>query len=211
MAKKNYLKIEYTLTLLIIIAVVLIIMPIDFDSNAQAEFISRWQDKYSRLEYMFNVINAHEKDEIIKSFKRAKNPEEREKLIMSLIQPYFRIRKEQLPKRYVTKFMNKSKVPRTSRYYFEDTYTSENGMIVGIKDLDSNNPDDPIFIMMFDINGILQPNTWGKDIYGVNIYEHGIEPFGQDMSMKELEMDCSMFGTGLGCSYYYKIGGGFND
>ena len=83
MAKKNYLKIEYTLTLLIIIAVVLIIMPIDFASNAQAEFISRWQDKYSRLEYMFNVINAHEKDEIIKSFKRAKNPEERENIVMS--------------------------------------------------------------------------------------------------------------------------------
>ncbi len=211
MAKKNYLKIEYTLTILIIAVIVMIIVPFDFESNAQADFISRWQDKYSRLEYMFNVINVHEKDEIIKSFKHANTKEERENIIIGLIQPYFRIRKEKLPKRYQVKFMNKIKVPKSSKYYFEDTYTSENGMIVGIKNLDTKSPDEPMFIMMFDINGILQPNTWGKDIYGVNIYEHGLEAFGQNMSIKELEMDCSILGTGLGCSYYYKIGGGFND
>ena len=211
MARKNYLKIEYTVTLLVIIAVVLMIIPFDFENEAQADFISRWQDKYSRLEYMFSVISTHEKDEILKSFQRAQNAEEREQLMINLIQPYFRIHQQELPKRYAPKFMNKIYVPTSSKYYFTDTYTSDNGMIVGIKDLDSDNREEPMFIMMFDINGILPPNTWGKDIYGVNIYESGLEPFGQRIPMNELEKDCSIFGTGLGCSYYYKIGGGFND
>ncbi len=211
MAKKKYLKLEYMITLLIIIAVVLIIVPFDFENNTQAEFISRWQDKYSRLEYMFNVISAHEKAEILKSFQRAKTPDERELIMINVIKPYFRIKKENLPKHYTAKFMNKIKVPSTNKYYFDDIYTSENGMIVGIKDLECEKPDEPMFLMMFDINGVLPPNTWGKDIYGVNIYETGIEPFGKRLAKKELEKDCSIFGTGLGCSYYYKIGGGFND
>ena len=98
-----------------------------------------------------------------------------------------------------------------SKYYFEDLYFGENGLIVGIKDIDSKNPDELAFMMMFDINGILPPNTWGKDIYGVDIKNGSIKPFGADLSMEKLQEDCSEKGTGLGCSYYYNIGGGFND
>ena len=66
--------------------------------------------------------------------------------------------------------------------------------------------------MMFDINGILPPNRWGKDIYGVSIFDGGrIEPFGYDEDMEDLREDCSKQGSGVSCSYYYKIGGGFDD
>ena len=77
--------------------------------------------------------------------------------------------------------------------------------------LSGKNPDELAFMMMFDINGILPPNTWGKDIYGVDIKNGSIKPFGADLSMEKLQEDCSEKGTGLGCSYYYNIGGGFND
>ena len=64
--------------------------------------------------------------------------------------------------------------------------------------------------MLFDINGILPPNRWGKDIYGVSIFDGGkIEPFGFELDMKELKKDC--LDTGISCSYYYKIGGGFEE
>lgn len=211
MAKRNYLKIEYTLTVLIIIAMVLIIVPFDFENSLQADFISKWKDKYSRLEYMFNVINAHEKDEILKSLKRAKNPEEREHILINLVQPYFRLHKEKKSRYYVVKFLDNTRVSKACKFYFDDIYKDENGMIVGIKDLETKTSKDPMFMMMFDVNGTLRPNKWGKDIYGVNIYEDGIKPFGYDLTTKELEKDCSISGTGLGCSYYYKIGGGFND
>ena len=211
MARKNFLKLEYTVTIIIIAAIIILIFPFDFSSNAQANFISRWCDKYLRLEYMFSVINAHESEEILKSLKNAPDAQIREQILIRVIQPYFRIHKEKLPKRYVAKFMNNTKVPNSSRYYFDDTYLSENGMIVGIKDLKNTNSKEPMFTMMFDINGILPPNTWGRDIYGVNIYEGKIEPFGAELPMEDLKTDCSAFGTGVSCSYYYKIGGGFND
>ena len=169
MAGKKLLKLEYTVTIIIIAAIIILILPFDFSSNAQANFISRWCDKYSRLEYMFSVINAHESEEILKNLKNAPDAETREQILIRVIQPYFRIHKEKLPKRYGIKFMNKTRVTNKSRYYFEDLYFSDNGMIVGIKDLTGENPNDPGFMIMFDINGILPPNTWGKDIYGVNI------------------------------------------
>ena len=211
MAKRKFLKLEYMVTIFIIIAVILIIIPIDIESTVQANFISRWNDKFARLEYMFDVITTHEKDEILKSFKRAQNSEERETILMNLIKPYFRLHKEKLPKRYTVKFLNNNKVPITDKYYFEDLYFGENGLIVGIKDIDTKNSDELEFMMMFDINGILPPNTWGKDIYGVDIKKGSIKPFGADLLMEKLQQDCSKNGTGIGCSYYYNIGGGFND
>ena len=105
MAKRKLLKLEYMITIFVIIAVILIIIPIDIESTVQANFISRWNDKFARLEYMFDVISTHEKDEILKSFKRAQNSEERETILMNLIKPYFRLRKEKLPKRYTVRFI----------------------------------------------------------------------------------------------------------
>lgn len=211
MAKKGLLKIEYTVTLVIMFVMTILIVPFDLESTVQANFISRWIDKLSRLEYMFKVIDAQEHDEILMSFKRASNVKEREEILINLIQPYFRLSRTRLSKRYRPRFMNNEKIPKTDRYYFEDWYVTENGMIVGIKDIDSEDPKAPKFRIMMDINGKLPPNKWGKDIYGVNIFETGLEPFGSNLSMEKLKDDCSKTGTGVGCSYYYKIGGSFDD
>ena len=160
---------------------------------------------------MFDVIDTHESDEILKSFKRAKNAEEREAILLNLIQPYLRLTKTKLPRRYNPKFMNGERISLTDRYYFEDMYVSDNGMIVGIKDIDSPDERAPKFRIMMDINGKLPPNIWGKDIFGVNIFSNGVEAFGSNLPMEKLKLDCSELGTGVGCSYYYKIGGGFDD
>ena len=108
--------------------------------------------------------------------------------------------------------MNGAKVYRGQTYFFDEFYFAENNSIVGIKDIQSNKTDDVLFLMMFDMNGILPPNKWGKDIFGINIYDGGeIQPFGFDMDMPALKKDCSETGTGVTCSYYYKIGGGFDE
>jgi len=211
MAKKSFLKLEYTVTLVIMFAIALLVIPFDLESSVQANHTARWLDKLSKLEYMFQVISTHERDEILKSFKRAKNAEERETILINIIQPYFRLTKTKLPKRYKPRFMNNERIPLTDRYYFDDMYVSENGMIVGIKDIDSDDIRAPKFRIMMDINGKLPPNIWGKDIYGVNIFESSIEPFGSNLPMDKLKNDCSELGTGVSCSYYYKIGGGFDD
>lgn len=162
---------------------------------------------------MFKVINAHITDDILKSFNKAKTSEEREQLLLPIIKPYLRVNTEMdAPKKhYRPRYMNGAKVYKGQTYYFDEFYFAENNTIVGIKDIKSDKSDDTLFMMMFDMNGILPPNRWGKDIFGVRILEGRIEPFGEGMEMSELKKDCSESGTGVSCSYYYKIGGGFDE
>lgn len=210
MAKKRYLKLEYSIFLFVLLGILLLLMPVSFENTRQAGFISKWNEKFNRVEYMFSVIKAHVTDDILKSMNKAKTHEEREAILLALVKPYLRINTDSRPKHYRPKYINGSRVYKGQTYFFDDFYFAENNSIVGIKDIKSEKADDALFIMMFDINGILPPNRWGKDIYGVSIYDGGrIEPFGFDLDMKELKKDC--FETGISCSYYYKIGGGFDE
>ena len=212
MVKKHYWKLEYSIALFVMLGVILLIMPFSIENTRQANFISKWNETFNRIEYMFSVINTHISADIIKSFKEAQTSAEKEKLLLMLVKPYLRIDTEKNPpRRYRPKYMNNEKVLKTQIYNFEEFYYAENNTIVGIKDLPRESIEDPMFIMMFDVNGILPPNRWGKDIFGVSIYEdRPIKPFGYNMSLDALKRDCSSSGTGIGCSYYYQIGGGFD-
>ena len=207
----KYWKAEYSIVLLVIAGVLLYFMPVPFESTRQAGFISRWNETYNKVNYMFQVIHAHISDDVLKSFERAKTSEEREKLLIQIIKPYLRINTEKsVPKRYRTKYMNKTRVYKGQDYYFDDLFYTEDSKIVGVKDMHEH--DGPLFVLMFDINGILPPNTWGKDIFGISIFDEGrIEPFGEGLNMDDLKQDCSPSGLGITCSYYYIIGGGFEE
>lgn len=210
MARKRYLKLEHSIFLFILLGILLLVMPTSLENTRQAGFISKWNEKFNRVEYMFSVINAHVTDDILRSMNKAKTPQERESLLLALVKPYLRIDTNNRPKRYKPKYINGAKVYKGETYFFDDFYFAENNTIVGIKDIKTETTDDTLFIMLFDINGILPPNRWGKDIYGINIYDdRGIKPFGFDLDMKALKKDC--FETGVSCSYYYKIGGGFEE
>lgn len=210
MAKKRYLKLEHSIFLFVLLGILLLVMPTSFENTRQAGFISKWNEKFNRVEYMFSVINAHVTDDILRSMNKAKTAEERENLLLALVKPYLRIDTNNRPKRYKPKYINGSKVYKGQTYFFDDFYFAENNTIVGIKDIKTETADDALFIMMFDVNGILPPNRWGKDIYGISIYgDRSIKPFGFDLDMKSLKKDC--FETGVSCSYYYKIGGGFEE
>ena len=210
MKKKYCLKLEYSILILVFLGILLILMPFSFENSRQANFISKWNEKFNRVEYMFSVINAHITDDMLKSMSKAKTPQERELVLLKLIKPYLRINTDSRPKHYKPSYINGSKVYKGQMYYFDDFYFAENKTIVGIKDIKTEKNDDAFFIMMFDMNGLLPPNRWGKDIFGVSIFDGGrIEPFGYDMNMADLKADC--VNTGIGCSYYYKIGGGFDE
>ena len=204
-------RVEYTITLLIVFTAVLLFIPTSLQSTVQANLITKWKDCYNKLTYVQDVILKQEKQEILTSFRRAKTAEEREELFREILKPYFRLYTTKATRRYHTKFMNGDRVGKDSIYYFTDYYFTDKKMIVGIKDIPNTNKTESLFLMTFDVNGILPPNTWGKDIYGVDIRKEKIEPFGAHLSMEELKKDCSPAGTGLGCSYYYNIGGGFDE
>ena len=213
MAKKRYLKLEYSIFIYVIIGIMLLIVPISFGNSRQAGFISKWNEKYNKIEYMFSVINAHVTDDMLVSMKKAQTSHEREKLLIQLVKPYLRVNTANKPKAYRPKLLNGSKITKNDMYYFEDVYFAENNSaIVGIKNIHTKNSSDPLFVMMVDVNGVMPPNRWGKDIFGIRIYDHGkIKPFGEDLDMDAIKEDCSKIGTGGACSYYYTIGGGFDD
>ena len=208
--KKHFWKLEYSITVFILLGIFMFFVPIKFENYFQARMITRWNDRFDKVSYMFSVIKAQTTDEILKSFKIAKTPQDREKLLLQLIKPYLRLTQiEKKPRKYKPKFLNGKRVSKKDFYYFNDLYFSGR-QIVGVKDIAGNDDNYAWFMLMFDINGILPPNTWGKDIYGIYIYDEGkVVPFGYDKDMDELKIDCSEEGTGMSCSYYYRIGGGW--
>jgi len=166
-----------------------------------------WNEKYAQIDYMFSAIKTQfEKDEEL-------SPSQREKVMLKLIKPYLRLKAGEKPgKHYVRHFMNGPKVPEGSEYYFSRLYLSENNLVFGLKDIPSIDAMTPAFMLMVDVNGEKAPNTWGKDIYGLNIYIDGkIKALGYGNDILSLKKDCSPGGTGVFCSYYYRIGGDFNE
>lgn len=202
---------EYSVTLLIIFAGILFFIPTSLQSTVQANFIAKWKDCYDRLSYVQDVILKQEKQEILTSFRRAKTSAEREAIFREILKPYFRLNNSKAPRRYHPKFMNKEIVPSDSLYSFSDYYFSDKKLLVGIKDVPSQEGKEDMFLMMFDVNGIIPPNTWGKDIFGVKIFADRIEPLGKNLTLPAMRQDCSEEGSGTACSYYYKIGGSFED
>ena len=213
MTKKYYPKPEFSIILFVILGIILLVMPISIGNASQAYNISKWNEKYNKVEYMFSVINAYATDDMLKSLKNANSPAEREKVLLTIIKPYLRINMENtVTKKYKPRFISGPAIKKNDLYYFNEFYYAQNNSIIGIKEYDTEKDTDPLFMMMFDVNGLLPPNRWGKDIYGIYIYDEGkIAAFGSDRDMSYLRKDCSKVGSGVSCSYYYKIGGGFDD
>lgn len=211
--KKRFWKIEYSITIFVIFAVVLLLIPSNFIASKEANYISKWNETFNKMEYIFTAMNAQADADIVKSFKHAKTNEQREELMINLVKPYMRISEhDALTKKYTPQYLDGRKVTPKDEYYFDKVYLAENNIIVGIKDIKDRDIYHPGFLMMFDMNGIKSPNTWGKDIYGINIFADGnITPIGTGWDIENLKKDCSINGTGVSCSHYYRIGGEFNE
>ncbi len=210
---KNFTwKTEYSLTAIFVFAVILFLVPTSFTSKS-AGYISKWNEKYNKIEYMFTAMTAQADAEIVKELKLEKDNNKRKSLMIKLIQPYLRL--EDISGRrmwYSPHFMNGKKVPKKDFYYFDTLYKSSNGLIVGVKDIKNELDIGPAFMMMVDVNGAKRPNVWGRDIYGVDIYCDGkIKALGHDEDVDVLRKDCSPTGKGVFCSYFYRIGGEFTE
>ncbi|MBR1424022.1 hypothetical protein IJ579_00490 [bacterium] len=212
--KKRFWKIEYSITTIVIFAIVLLLTPTSmFITSKEAAYIAKWNETYAKADYAFSAMLAQANSDLVKGLKSAKTEEEKEMYMMELIKPYLRLKEhEYLFRRYTQHYMDGRKVRKHDKYYFENLYTADNGHIVGIKDIPNEDENQSGFIMMFDMNGIIGPNTWGKDIFGLNIYPNmGIKAIGHNWTMDDLKRDCSAQGTGISCSHYYRIGGEFNE
>ena len=210
--KKRIWKIEYSLTLLALFAFMLFMIPTSFSSKG-AVYISRWNEAYNKIDYMFSAMSAQADSDIVKGLKNATTNEKREHLMMLLVKPYLRLKEEKnLIRKYHPHYMNGKQVNKKDFWHFNKLYKTDTGLIIGIKDIENMNITEPAFMMLVDMNGLKSPNEWGRDIYGVDIYSDGkVRPLGYGWEVDRLKKDCSSQGTGISCSHYYRIGGEFRE
>lgn len=210
--KGGFTIIEVVVVFLLILGVTFLILPKSLNTTRQARLISKWTEKYSQLEYMFSVIRAQNDITMEKSLTKAQNNEDRKKIVLETIKPYLRITSEVQSPLYIQHYMNKELVQSPDKYYFSDFYNTESNDIVGLKWVNADCKDEDVCaVMSFDINGLEPPNTWGYDIFGINLLKDKIEPLGKNVESETLKNDCSKYGFGTYCSYYYLIGGEFDN
>lgn len=211
MRKNGFTIIEVVIVFCIILGVTFFVLPNSMNDTKQARMISRWSEDYSQVQYIFSVIKAKDSDVLFQKFLKAKNSDAKAEIAIEMIKPYLRIKSGVEKRLYKQYYMDRTPVYENEKYYFENFYNTEPGEIVGLKWFAKTcTSKSACGYMAFDVNGIDPPNTWGKDIFGINIYEDRVEPFGKDIDAAVMRNDCSRLGQGVFCSYYYLIGGKFD-
>ncbi len=210
--KNGFTIIEVVVVFLLILGVTFLVLPKSMNNTKQARFISKWSTKFSELEYMYTVIKAQQDGQYLKELAKPKNNTPSNCIIPELFKPYLRITSEVQSINYNRFYMNKQPVGESDRYAFNKYYRTSDNEIMAMKWLKNDCTDDknPCAIVSFDMNGVEPPNTWGYDIFGLNLFKNNIQALGQSIQPDILKNDCSKNGYGIYCSYYYLMGGRFD-
>ena len=191
--KKGFTIVEVSILFVIFLIVAFLVAPLSLDDTMQAKNTSRWRSVQQDFANIFYSINTQKND--------SRMP------FLSAFESVFanEIKEEISP--YKITFMNGTYPNNT--YRFRDFKSTFSNAVIAIKLFET--PQDKLQgILMYDVNGKNGPNVWGKDVFGLNIYNDRFEPFGKYKSLNEQKQDCSKNGTGLFCSNYYLIGGNFD-
>ena len=191
--KQGFTIVEVSILFVIFLIVAFLVAPMSLDESLLAKNSSRWQHVQADFNNLFESVKLTvEQDNL--DFKTAFNQ------IMNN-----EIKREAEP--YKISYMNGNS-PNID-YTFDSFKVTNSSATVAYKLYDSAN-DGVLGILMYDVNGQVGPNQWGKDVFGLNIYPDRFEPFCKNDLVTTQKQDCSKHGTGLCCSNYYLIGGSFN-
>lgn len=191
--KKGFTIVEVSILFVIFLIVAFLVAPLSLDDTMQAKNASRWRKVQSDF---MNIYYSIETQKDIHDFDF--NSAFESVIVGELkadVQPY-----------KIT-YMNGT-FP-SGEYRFTDFKQTYSNATVSYK-LYDNPKTGALGIMMYDVNGSIGPNVWGKDVFGYNIYTDKFEPFCKNDAVAVQKQDCSKAGSGLCCSNYYLIGGSFN-
>ena len=191
--KKGFTIVEVSILFVIFLIVAFLVAPLSLDDTMQAKNTSRWRSVQQDFINIYYSINT-QKDQNELNFTDALNT-----IVNSEI-------KDDISSYKIT-FMNGTFPNNT--YRFKDFKTTYSNATLAVKLFDTPQ-DNKLGMLMYDVNGKVGPNVWGKDVFGMNIYDDKFEPFCKSESMSYQKQDCSKNGTGLCCSNYYLIGGSFD-
>ena len=191
--KKGFTIVEVSILFVIFLVVFLLIAPLSFNDTIQAKNTSRWKNVQGDFTNIFYAVNNYRKEndaDLQTALDKILSND-----IKSSIKPY-----------RIT-FLNGSSV--TDKFKFEDFKTTYLNATVAYKLF--NEPQKEIKgILMYDVNGKQGPNVWGKDVFGLSIYDNKFEPYCRFDPVNDQKRNCSRTGTGVCCSNYYLIGGSFD-
>lgn len=210
MHKNGFTITEVIIVFLLILGMMFFILPMNIQNTRQAKLISRWSDKYNELEYMFSVMMAQKTPDATGLFSSIKNDGNEAQSVLNSIKSYMRVTSE-VKEPYVQHYMDKKPSDTVNTYHFDKFYFTSGNEIVGLKLINPHCKENDICaVISLDINGTKSPNTWGYDIFGINLLDNKIEPLGKGIESDVLRDNCSKHGSGIYCSYYYLIGGRFD-
>ena len=191
--KKGFTIVEVSILFVIFLIVALLVAPLSLDETMQAKNASRWRKVQGDFTNIYYSINT-QKDIHDFDFKTAFDSVMAGE-IKDDIEPY-----------KIT-YMNGT-FPG-AEYRFTDFKQTYSNAVVAYRLYDYPQTG-ALGVIMYDVNGSLGPNVWGKDVYGYNIYSDRFEPFCKNEPVAKQKQDCSKSGTGLCCSYSYLVSGSFN-
>ena len=191
--KKGFTIVEVSILFVIFLIVAFLVAPLSLDDTMQEKNISRWRNVQSDFNNIFYSIKTQDNAEEF-NFEQSFNSVMKGE-IKSDIKPYKII------------YMNGAFPDNEYRFYdYKLTYFNAT---LSYKLYDT--PQTGVLgVMMYDVNGEVGPNAWGKDVFGYNIYPDRLEPLCKNKPVTAQKQDCSKSGSGLCCSNYYLVGGSFN-
>lgn len=191
--KKGFTIIEVSILFIIFLIVAFLVAPLSIDDTVQAKHTSKWRSVQQEFSNIFHTIRTAQND-TDETFKD---------VVESIINK--EVQNSIIP--YNIKLMNGSKVP--DKFVFDEYKETFSKATIAVKFYDNNN-DGIKGLVLYDVNGKTKPNTWGKDVFALNIYEDRFEPLGKTEPIASQRQDCSKNGTGVYCSNFYLIGGNFD-
>ena len=193
MRKDGFTIIEVSILFVIFLIVAFLVAPLSLDDTLQAKNTSKWRNVQGDFTNIFYTINT----------ERGENHAKFEDVFFKVIENDI---KNDINS-YRINFMDGTYPNNTYRFKdFKNTYSNAT---LSVK-LFENYQDGVRGILMYDVNGKSGPNVWGKDVFGMDIYEDKFEPFCKSETISNQRKDCSKNGTGLCCSSYYLMGGNFD-
>lgn len=190
--KKAFTIIEVSILFVIFLIVAFLVAPFSLDETMKVNNSAKWRERQADFANIADSIVVQKDNENFNYENVFKNVISGET--------------KKTVKPYKIAYMNGTYPETDNKYRFSDYKLTQSDAVVSYKFLqeqDSNIKG----ILMYDVNGSIGPNVWGKDVFGLNIYEDRFEPFCKNDDIKIQEKDCSKIGTGLCCSNWRLIGG----
>ena len=191
--KHGFTIVEVSILFVIFLIVAFLVAPLSLDDTMQAKNTAIWknvQTEFANIFYSINVQKEKADFNFQKTFADVINIE-----LKGNVPPY------------KISFLNGTS--SSDRYIFDEYRQTIANRVVAYKFLDEPEGD-LLGYLMYDVNGSVGPNVWGKDVFGLNIYSDRFEPFCKQDTFSIQKQECGKGGTGLCCSNYYLIGGKFD-